>query len=80
MPYDFLSANKRSLLSPDPVKKKQLYTEVNRNKLTIDPKALFLHEPPGYGNGIQVPFYTDPYVDFDYVDTVEGYVTYDPDN
>jgi hypothetical protein len=80
MPYDFLLGNKRSILSPDPVKKQSLYTEVNRNKLTIDPKALFLHEPPGYSSKIEVPFYTDPYVDFEYVHTVEGYVMFDPDN
>jgi hypothetical protein len=57
MPYDFLTNKKQSFLSPDPLKKPRLYTEVNRNKLTIDPKALFLHEPPtNIGNVITYPF------------------------
>ena len=45
MPYDFLIGNK-SNYSEDPSKKKQTYKESLRNKLTMDPKAMFLATPP----------------------------------
>jgi len=46
MPYDFLIGGKKSSLSPDASKKKELYTAANRNKLTMDPKAIFIASPP----------------------------------
>lgn len=45
MAYNFLIGNK-SNYSEDPSKKKQTYKESLRNKLTMDPKAMFLQTPP----------------------------------
>jgi hypothetical protein len=45
MPYSFLIGSKTNY-SEDPSKKKPTYKESLRNKLTMDPKAMFLATPP----------------------------------
>ena len=65
---------KKSLYQTPVDRKPPTFLERNGRSMTHDPLSLFLHQPPG--NATDKPFYIDPYVDFDYVDTVEGYVTY----
>jgi hypothetical protein len=76
MPNEYLVRHKQSLLAPDPLRRKELYTTVNRAKLSMDPKAMFLCNPPDTPQ--DVSFYVDPYVVDGYILNRDDYVTYLP--
>lgn len=76
MPKEHIIHHKPSLLAPDPLKRKELYTTVNRAKLSMDLKAIFLCNPPDTPQ--DVPFYVDPYVVDGYILDRDDYVTYIP--